>query len=529
MSADADAAKGAEAGEGFERLDPKLVPVSAGIVGMIAVVASIPTVIAFASGGMSVIGALAVVATGALVLVALTGAAEYLRWRATRYRVTPDRFELWFHLVATKRRSLSRDRIRTVDITANPVQRLFGLAAVVIGTGQHSESGDADIKLDPVSRQRAEELRIKLLYRGAAEHTLTEDGPLAVLDWRWAAYAPLSFLTPALGTAAIGAVLNVSSWFGWDESDTASLLVDYLRTAAVSAVLLLAFGTVLAGAVGALLLFVEMWWGYRLDREPGGTLRVTRGLLTTRSLSLEERRLRGVEVVEPLGIRLVRAARLDAIATGVREGPHGKRADNKTVLPPAPRAVVDEVAAAVLREGTTPISAARLTVHPRAALTRRLRWALSPVVAGVALLAVPDVLVGTVIDGVIDDALGGMLSALPWIFAVIAAPVAIGLARDAYRNLGHGLSGGYLVARRGALRRSTVALQRSGVIGWTIRQSIFQRRAGVLTLSATTAAGRGAYPIPDVDAGEGLSFADEAVPGLLTPFLQPSPPSSLNA
>lgn len=507
-------------GNGFERLDPRLMAVTAGIVGMLAAVASIPTVIAFASNGMPVLVALPVVIAGALILIGLTCAAEYLRWRATRYRVTPDRFELRFQLIVTKRRSLSRDRIRAVDITANPVQRLFGLAAVVIGTGQHSESGEADVKLDPVSRLRAEALRTELLHRAAAEHPVSENGSLAVLDWRWAVYGPLSFLTPALGAAAIGAVLNVSGWFGWDERDAASLLADYLRTAAVSGVLVLAFGTILAGAVGALLVFVEMWWGYRLDREPGGTLRVTRGLLTTRSFSLEERRLRGVEVVEPLGIRLVRAARLDAVATGMRESPNGKRADNKTVVPAAPRAVVDRVGAAILREGTTPIAAARLIAHPRAAFLRRLRWALAPVVAGVALLVIPGALVGPVIDGMVDDALGGMLVVLPWIFAVIAIPIAVGLARDAYRNLGHGISGGYLVARHGALRRSTVALQRNGVIGWTIRQSIFQRRAGVLTLCATTAAGRGAYLIPDVDAVEGLTFADNAVPGLLAPFLQ---------
>ena len=46
---------------------------------------------------------------------------------------------------------------------------------------------------------------------------------------------------------------------------------------------------------GSILLFVEAWWGFTLVRELGGTLRIRRGLLTTRSVSLEERRLRGVE------------------------------------------------------------------------------------------------------------------------------------------------------------------------------------------------------------------------------------------
>jgi putative membrane protein len=112
---------------------------------------------------------------------------------------------------------------------------------------------------------------------------------------------------------------------------------------------------------------------------------------------------------------------------------------------------------------------------------------------------------------------------LAWITAVIAVPVAVALALDAYRNLGHGSHGGYLVTRSGSVRRSTVALQRRGIIGWTVRQSVFQRRAGLATVRATTAAGSGAYAIRDVGTGTGLEVADAAVPGLLAPFLERAP------
>ncbi|MGH3451161.1 MAG: PH domain-containing protein, partial [Haloechinothrix sp.] len=504
-----------EAGEGFERLDRRLIVVTAVIVGAVAVVAGIPTAISLAAGGIQPLLSVAAVLGGAILMVAATSLAEYLRWRATRYRVTADRFELHFQLIITKRRSLARDRIRTVDVTAHPVQRIFGLAAVVIGTGQHAGSGDADIKLDPVPRARAELLRTQLLDRAEDAATAPRhDGALATLNWGWAAYAPLSFVTPALGAATIGAVLNVSGWFGWDEADAAAFLGDFVRTAAVSGALTVAMAVLLTGAVGALLLFVEMWWGYRLGRESGGTLRVTRGLLTTRSISIEERRLRGVEIVEPFGIRLARAARLDAVATGMRQNSDGKRADQKTLLPASPRKVVDRVAAAVLREDSSPIAAGSLVAHPKAAFGRRVRWALAPVIVAFAALLALSALVGSGVDGFLDDAMGGMAAALPWVFAVVAVPGAVLLARDAYRNLGHGISGGYLLARRGALRRSTVALQRSGVIGWSVRQSIFQRRAGLITLVATTAAGEGAYEVPDVAVAEGLTFAHDAVPDL---------------
>jgi putative membrane protein len=109
---------------------------------------------------------------------------------------------------------------------------------------------------------------------------------------------------------------------------------------------------------------------------------------------------------------------------------------------------------------------------------------------------------------------------LAWIAAVVLTPVALALALDAYRNLGHGLSGDYLVTRYGAGSRHTVALLRGGVIGWTVRSSPFQRRAGLVTIAATTGAGHGEYLVRDVGEGEGLALAAEAVPGLLTPFLE---------
>lgn len=160
----------------------------------------------------------------------------------------------------------------------------------------------------------------------------------------------------------------------------------------------------------------------------------------------------------------------------------------------------------MLREPLAP-TGAPLTPHPTAARARRLRRALTAALAPVLVLT----------------ALGALLTpVLLWIAlgcAVVGLPLSVALALDAYRSLGHTLSGGYLVTRSGTVRRSTAALQRSGVIGWTVRQSCFQRRAGLLSVTATTAAGGGAYTARDTDASEGLAFASEAVPGLLEPFL----------
>ncbi|MFI6104918.1 PH domain-containing protein [Streptomyces sp. NPDC051310] len=511
----------------WRRLDRRTVAVTALVTAGVAAGGAVPAFLGLA-GAMAVWQACAFVLAGAVALIAGAAAVDHVRWRRTRYRIGPERAELHTGLLLVKRRSLPRERIRSVDLTAHPLLRVLGLVKVRMGTGEHT-GGDSTLELDPVTRAEGERLRRELLDRTLARADGTPaDGELAALDPAWIRYAPVSFVAPLLGGAAAGAVLQVSDWFG-AQREVIDWIGDRFRdTPLVWTVLVLVAAAAAAGVVGALGLWVEMWWNYRLEREPGGTLRVRRGLLTARSLSIEERRLRGVELVEPLGARLCGAARVDAIATGLTQDEEDQHADHRALLPAVPRALAHDVAARVLREAPAatdtrlpahpltgqplpalPLTARPLTAHPRAARTRRLRRAVGAALAPALLLAVLAVAAGL---DVLAYAAAGC--------ALLLTPVAVAFALDAYRALGHGISGGYLLTRSGTVRRATVALQRGGVIGWTVRQSWLQRRAGLVTLTATTAAGAGAYHVHDADGSEALRFAADAVPELLEPFLQ---------
>jgi putative membrane protein len=105
--------------------------------------------------------------------------------------------------------------------------------------------------------------------------------------------------------------------------------------------------------------------------------------------------------------------------------------------------------------------------------------------------------------------------------AIVTVAVAAMLAVDRYRSLGHALAGSALVTRQGSLDRRLDVLQCDGIIGWNVRESFFQRRAGLATLTATTAAGRQRYAVPDVPLSVALSLGNRAVPGLLGAFLVP--------
>jgi putative membrane protein len=73
--------------------------------------------------------------------------------------------------------------------------------------------------------------------------------------------------------------------------------------------------------------------------------------------------------------------------------------------------------------------------------------------------------------------------------------------------------------RQGSLDRRLDILECEGIIGWNLRESFFQRRAGLATLTATTAAGRQQYVVTDIPLPLALSLGDRALPGLLGPFL----------
>ena len=492
---------------GWTPLDRRTVAVTALVMVGVSITAGVPIGIGIARNA-SIGTALLWLLPAAALLVAGGSAVDHIRWRRTRYRLTPGRVELRTGVLVTKHRSLQRDRIRAVDITADPLLRAFGLVTVRIGTGEQSEAGEGSVVLRPVPAAVGASLRRELLDR--THPGTAADGALAALDPAWIRYAPVSFLAPALGASAFGGALQVSEWFGLQSGLIAWVVNLFRGVPLVTMIAVLVAAALAVGAIASLGLWVEMWWNYRLEREPG-TLRVRRGLLTTRSISIDEARVRGVELVEPLGVRLSGAARVDAVATGMAAAKSDDdKSDRRTLLPAAPLGIARRVAADVLREPESPLDAVHLTGHPVAARGRRLRWTIGSVVVLEAVL----VLLGALLTDV--------LLHIAWISALVLVPVAAVLAVDAYRSLGHGLGGRYLVARSGTVRRATVALQRGGIIGWTFRQSVFQRRAGLATVIATTAAGAGAYAVPDAGSDDGLALAAAAVPGLLDPFLEPT-------
>ncbi|UMP06266.1 PH domain-containing protein [Amycolatopsis sp. EV170708-02-1] len=445
---------------------------------------------------------------GVTALTVMVGVSHVL---TSRYRIADGQVEWTTGLLLRKHRAIPLDRIRTVDVTSEPKHRLFSLSAVRIGTGRHSAvqgAGDDQLVLDAVSQAEAHRLRTVLLHRKEiTETTRPPEQVVAEVDRKWVRYAPFTLS----GLAVVGAVF-AAVWHFAHQLDIAPENVGPLRdlldgladTALWLIVVVAAAGLLVVVSLLSVGGYVLSFWNFKLTRESEGTLHVRRGLITTRSVSIEEERLRGVEVKEPLPLRIAGGARLTAIAGGLREGKGGDKGGG-LLLPPAPVGRVHEVAAEVLRENFDPATVP-LNRHPRRALTRRLTRAIG----GVLLLAA----------ALFGLAWIDFLPSWMWQVALGLVPFAALVGWDRYRNLGHAIVGRYLVSRSGSLARATVAIRREGVTGIVVSRSFFQRRAGLITVTAPIAAGRGGYQVVDVGESAGLAMAEQAAPGLLTPFLR---------
>ena len=423
------------------------------------------------------------------------------RYYTTRFRIAEGRVELRRGLLNKHVLSTSIDRVRTVDISASLIHRVLGLTTVRIGTGTASKLGEDELALDGVRTHAAEALRSDLLHRSAPpevrESAAAPDNArlVARFEPRWLWYAPFTTAGMVIAAAVLGAGSQVLDALGlWDhlELDTAAE-----RAARLSLLLLLpllAVGAIVAASVMAVLGYLVTNFGFTVTyTRSDHAWHLRRGLFTTRETSMDANRLRGVNVVEPLGLRLARGARLSAIVTGLNREQQG----SSTLVPPAPRAVATHVATQVL--GTAVPLTSPLVSHGPAAVRRR--W--------IRALVLPSLLTVALIVGVLAaDLPAGLL----W-FAPLALLVGAGLAYDRVRGLGHALLPGHLLARSGSLMRRRVILEAPAIIGWTMSSTWFQRRVGLVTVVATMAGGSQAVTVLDVPEATGTAARARRRPG----------------
>lgn len=478
-----------------------------------------------------------VIATALVIGPVLLG---FVPWLTTRYRITPTQFQQKRGLLNKEQLTAPLDRVRSVDLEASLLHRVLGVAKVQVGTGVD----ETRIELNALSTAQAEELRGFLLARGWAadvadcDQSATNPAPglpivtnrqhpeppepgqappaetqgtparrtqsqpaaqvLATIDWSWLRYAPFSLSRLAIVAGAIGVLAQWGDSLPFLDAEHIDSAWQWLLALGVTLLVLAVSVTALVAWIALSVAgYVVQWWGLRLTREHG-TIRLRAGLLTTRSTTVEEAKVRGVELVEPFLLRVVRGGELSTLATGVGSG------GITTVLPPCPRGVCQDVGQVIL-DDAAPLRAPLVPHGPAARRRCHVRSQRATLV--VAALAV---------------AVTASLGWPWWPGTLVTAGFAVGaglVAEAAYAHLGHLLSHGHLTAGSGALERRRTVLEHDGVIGWVVGQSYFQRRRGLATLTATTAAGNERVTVRDVPLAQAVALAAAVTPSMVEPFL----------
>ncbi|WP_084957739.1 PH domain-containing protein [Thermoactinospora rubra] len=431
--------------------------------------------------------------------VAGTIVVSLVRWAAFTYVVAQERLEIRRGLLSRSVRTIPLERVRGVDVVTPPMHRLLGLAVLKIDTGAGGEEKE-EAELDAVTLAEAERLRAALLRRApqaavAARGTGATESVIIKVPRRWLVYGPLSgaylYAPFAVVGGAIGLVFQWGDNLGFGRDAALGVwrwLWDRPQLLLIVAVVLVIAMPFAGGAM-----YAVFTWDFTLRRRDGHLV-AERGLITRRSVSLESARVRGYEIVDGLAERWAGVCRAWAIVTGL-----GDSRTRGQLLPDVPRKVAVELLADAVGPYTGP-----LVAHPSAARQRRLFRAVAPWVA-FALAA-----------AVLRPPYWGVAVAP----ALVLAGAGIPLGLDRYRSLGHGYDGVRLTVRSGSLRRAQAVVERRAVVGWRIRQTWFQRRAGVYTVVVGVGAGEGGYSAVDVSAEQTIGFPRAVTPEWLAPFLE---------
>jgi putative membrane protein len=427
-----------------------------------------------------------------LALGLLVGLAyAVLAWSRFRYRVADGRLALHSGVVSRSVRTIPLERVRGIVVTAPFLHRLLRLVRVEIEAA--AGGGDkAELSLPAVSAAQADALRAAVL--GAAP--VAEESQARVLFRATAgalALGGVTSLSYLLAPAAVvGVVFNLADDLPGDLVERGGeVLVDLAPHDAMGVAIAVGIGALLVlllAAAGSLLVD----WSFTVT-DDGERLTAARGLLTRRVVVLERDRVRGIDVRDTLLRRPFRLVSVNAIAAGL-----ARKSGGTTVAPVLARGDVRRLIREVDPEAADP--AAPLTAHPSAARRRRLGRALPiPLALLVLALALTE----------------------PWAIAaaLLLTAIAILVAVDRYRQLGHAFDGRRLAVRGGSLHRRWSEVDPAAAAAYELRSSPFQRRAGVCTLWLHLGQGAGSRRVLDLGEDQAASLLRVLDARMLEPLL----------
>ena len=416
-----------------------------------------------------------------------------LSWWRHQYRVAGGWFELRSGVFSQNVRRVPVERIRSVDVSAPFFHRLLGLVKVDVDAAAGGGS-KAEISLPAISREQAEALRSVLLRTEPGRAAPAGPPVLARASPGLLALGGVTSMRYLLAPVVLAGVLfNLADDLPGGFIERAGrTAVDHLPShplGIAAAVVGVSVLFLLIGAAGSLLVD----WDFTL-RDEGERLTASRGLLTRRVVTIDRERIRGADVRDTPLRRPLGLVSITAIVAGLRG-----RTGGTTLAPILRGADAERLLRAV--DPAAPDPAGPLAAHPLPARGRRLTRALT---LPLLLLLVMS------------------LARAPWaiVGALVLIALAVPLALDRYRQLGHGFDGRRLVLRGGTLLRRWSEVDPAGVVAYELRSSPSQRRSGLCTLVVYLGQGAGSRRALDAGDDQAAALVGSLHPRLFEPLLR---------
>ena len=404
-----------------------------------------------------------------------------IRYFSFSYRIQGRELVTREGLIERKERHIPLEQIHEIRIEQNLLQRVFDVVEAVIET---AGGEGAEAKLSVLSRAEAERLRAAVAARSAAKqaatngldarpettereiirklglkdlvlHGLTSNHLLSALAILGAAWAFADDVLPDSIYRKLGQFLQVTAGEMFRQGLRAALFVLALGLAAA----------LIIGLIVSVIGSVVKFFNYTLTRH-GDELHRSYGLLTRRASSLPRHRIQVLKIEEGMIRRWFGLATLRADISGSKKEDSDDNKGRDVLLPIVRRDELEELLA-VFFPNLAGAGGEWKKVSPLA-IRRGARVSI------VILLLV------TIANG------AGMRSW--WALALLLlAPVLYWLHVKSYHVFGYALGTQYFRTRQGVFGRAThiVPIEKSQVI--VVRQSPFDRRLHLATLSVDTA------------------------------------------
>ncbi len=401
-----------------------------------------------------------------LLLVFLIGVWYWLRFR---YHVSDDALHVVHGIIERQQVFLPFERVQAVDLSAGPIHRVLGLVRVAVKTGA------AGTQVDLLAVSRAEGERIARLARAAAGAS-SAAGTGAAAEPGRSGLSPGRYLLLGATSGRLWVALMATLAFGMEIVEE---LVDFevIEAQVVSLVSSVSSGgseihVAALGVVVCVLLPLFFWLAstgevlvrlgrFEVRRSPE-QIRVGRGLVSRKEVTLPADRIQAVRLVESAGMLAAGYVAVYAEAVG-----HLEERRESTCLHPALRR--DELGA-FLRELLPEFDAETEWVGPPS--RARVRFVWKPVA----------LLVGLSIAAFFWEPLLG-------IALLLAVPLAIVAMLRAFRDTGLGYASDLVLLRSRWLGRVSVVVPRRRIQAASTRANIFQRRQSLASARVVVASG----------------------------------------